>query len=294
VWTGAICVARGAPHSPAPPLTRTALRARHSSLVAQLVHRTFPSNGLACIGLSAALPRSQLDLARDVATHIGMPLREIATKEGNVPEYVANKGNSCFYCKTELYTTLNNLARGLQSSDMDDGGQRQVVMFNGTNADDRRDPTRLGLVAADNFSVASPLSDMTKDEVRQVSRELGLPNWNHAASPCLRSRLAFNVEATALHLAAVESAERITREQLTLFPEDNLRVRMLAGQRVAIEVDSARVEMAVAAVEALIPLFAEAGLPTKVRTHPTLRLARAHQIPCSTSSGGLPRSALAA
>lgn len=82
-------------------------------------------------------------------------------------------------------------------------------------------------VAQDNFSVASPLSDMTKDEVREVSRELGLPNWNFAASPCLRSRLALNVEATANHLAAVETAEEIVRKKLELTPSDNLRVRMV-------------------------------------------------------------------
>ena len=97
-----------------------------------------------------------------------------------MPEYVANAGNSCYYCKTELYSTLNKLADDLQQSG-DAAGSRQVepwlccrafvagpplrvlrllltctarhgtvqvVMFNGTNADDRRDPTRLGLKAA--------------------------------------------------------------------------------------------------------------------------------------------------
>jgi PP-loop superfamily ATP-utilizing enzyme len=69
-------------------------------------------------------------------------------------------------------------------------------MFNGTNSDDRQDKTRLGLVAADNFGVASPLAGLSKDEVRALAKEMELENWNHAASPCLRSRLAFGVEAT--------------------------------------------------------------------------------------------------
>ena len=133
--------------------------------------------------------------------------------------------------------------------------------------------------------MASPLADLTKDEVREASRELGLPNWNFAASPCLRSRLALNVEvsqpvgvhfalvldsaggcdqATERHLAAVETAEEIVRRELSLTPEDNLRVRMvrrcpspsqhpapltprrlqLAGRRVAIEVDNRLVDQA--------------------------------------------------
>ena len=65
----------------------------------------------------------------------------------------------------------------------------------------------------ENFSVASPLADLTKDEVREASRELGLPNWNFAASPCLRSRLALNVEVSqpvGVHFALVlDSAGRL-------------------------------------------------------------------------------------
>ena len=113
-----------------------------SSLVAKLVHTEFPHNSIACIGLSAALPKSQLAIARDVAAHVGIPLREVATKvpthprtrthaptlpptavadwaegscalqEGEVEEYVANAGKSCFYCKSQLYSTLQGVADG--------------------------------------------------------------------------------------------------------------------------------------------------------------------------------------
>jgi PP-loop superfamily ATP-utilizing enzyme len=86
-------------------------------------------------------------------------------QEGDTPEYVANAGNSCFYCKTELYSTLQAVADELMGESPESevragpvaaapnpAGLRvagfQVVMFNGTNADDRQDPTRLGLVAA--------------------------------------------------------------------------------------------------------------------------------------------------
>jgi PP-loop superfamily ATP-utilizing enzyme len=81
-----------------------------SSTVAALVHRAFPHNSSACIGLSAALPSVQLDLARRVSAFIGIPLVEVETKEGVVPEYIANKGDSCFHCKTSLYGTLEDIA----------------------------------------------------------------------------------------------------------------------------------------------------------------------------------------
>lgn len=81
-----------------------------SSLVAQLVHRAFPGNSRACIGVSAALPQAQLRLARTIASHIGIPLREVPTAEGQDPGYIANRGESCFHCKSHLYSTLEALA----------------------------------------------------------------------------------------------------------------------------------------------------------------------------------------
>ena len=122
--------------------------------------------------------------------------------------------------------------------------QTGVVLFNGTNGDDAQDPTRVGLIAATNFQVASPLSDLTKDQVREVAHLLSLPNHSHAASPCLRSRLALGVHATQDHLHAVEEAERIVRTKLNLNVEHNLRVRLLSGGRSAVEIDLELLESA--------------------------------------------------
>ena len=97
------------------------------------------------------------------------------------------------------------------------------------------DPTRVGLLAAKNFSVLSPLINLTKTEVRLLSAHLSLPNHAHSASPCLRSRLAFGVEATELHLKRVERAEEFVRRVLDVSMEEDLRVRMLSGQRGMIE-----------------------------------------------------------
>jgi PP-loop superfamily ATP-utilizing enzyme len=113
-------------------------------------------------------------------------------------------------------------------------------LYNGTNLDDLQDSTRVGLVAAQNFHVKSPLQQITKHQVRVAAKHLNLPNWNAAASPCLRSRLALGVKATQHHLQMIEQAERFIRSALLkekLHAASNMRVRMLTNQRAMIEVD---------------------------------------------------------
>lgn len=98
----------------------------------------------------------------------------------------------------------------------------------------------MGLKAAHNFQVRSPIDHLTKAEVRSLARALGLPNWRHAASPCLRSRLALGVPALEAHLRRVEAAENAVRGLLRteLQVHHNLRVRLLSGGRGAVELDA--------------------------------------------------------
>jgi PP-loop superfamily ATP-utilizing enzyme len=248
-----------------------------SSLVAALVKRAFPTNSFACIGLSASLPSAQLTLAREVAAYIGIPLKEVTTTEGDAPEYVANRGLSCFHCKTHLYTALQTVAAEAQNYRQEINDARAITMtdttaaaaaeareensdpsvvvtlFNGTNAEDRQDPTRVGLKAARDFRVRSPIDHLSKNEVRALAKALGLPNWQHAASPCLRSRLALGVPAVEEHLQKVEAAEGLVRATLgggvsgaagLLGVHHNVRVRLLAQGKAVIEVDEELLEMA--------------------------------------------------
>ena len=210
-----------------------------SSLVAWLVYQVFGEEAIACLGISAALPAEQRSLAQEVAAVIGLTFTEIETQEGEEAGYVANAGQACFYCKTTLYSTLDTLC---QSMLLRFEGQGDVVLFNGTNLDDRADETRVGLKAANNFNVMSPLDNLTKDQVRTLAREVGLPNWNYAASPCLRSRLQYGVEATPARLQRVERAESVVRHFLALSPSDNMRVRTLTGEVAMIEVDAAHLD----------------------------------------------------
>lgn len=247
-----------------------------SSLAAALVYQTFqdhlktPSSSvddlkdphrrgsvLAVLGVSPSLPDRQLQLARNVASTIGIKLQEVKTTEGSDETYIANKGQACFVCKNHLYSALEAVSQTAAEAAVTSASQN-VILYNGTNANDTQDPTRLGLIAASNFKVKSPLIHITKDEVRRAARHLGLPNWDYAASPCLRSRLALGVEATAQHLQAVNRAEERVKSMLQWKEQMDMRVRMLSGKRAMIELDHSFLsEKGVAEVQTILQ---ESGL----------------------------------
>ncbi|VEU42949.1 unnamed protein product [Pseudo-nitzschia multistriata] len=231
-----------------------------SSLAAALVHETLRTSSpgayaseraTAVLGLSPAVPLEQELLAREVAAHIGIALETVRTTEGSDDLYVANDGRACLACKTHLYDNLRSIADRYLPSGASGGGSgnahgnahgnalTDVLLYNGTNAEDLDDPTRLGLVAASDFGVRSPLSHLSKASIRSIARHyFGLPNWDRAAAPCLRSRLAVGVLATEEHLRRVGAAEAFVKREL--HPWDHrrgLRVRVLAGNRAMIEVE---------------------------------------------------------
>lgn len=233
-----------------------------SSVAAALIHRVASSsiptlssnvydseNVTAVLGLSPAVPMDQRKLAEDVASVIGVTLEQISTTEGTDEVYVANDGRACLACKTHLYDNLKTIAEQYCAIEPKEGQSIiDTILYNGTNADDLKDPTRLGLIAANDFAVRSPLSGLSKDLVRAVGRHLGLPNWDYAASPCLRSRLAVGVTATSDRLKNVGAAEAFVREELGKEQSDgtwdvrrSLRVRILSKNRAMIEVDEDKI-----------------------------------------------------
>src|SRR6266516_248417 len=123
---------------------------------------------VAAIGRSASYPQAQWAAARAVAEQFDVPLVEVATRELEDPNYLANPTNRCFFCKTELWSRLLPEARapGL------------AVVCDGTNAEDLREH-RPGYAAGKQAGIRSPLAEigMTKSEIRAAARELGLPTW---------------------------------------------------------------------------------------------------------------------
>lgn len=193
-------------------------------------------NVLAVTGKSDSVPSWMEDTAREVAERFGIPWLEVPTDEVGDPRYAANPSNRCYFCKTELWGKLGEVARGR--------GLR--VVLDGSNADDVGDH-RPGAAAAAENGVRSPLLEagLTKAEIREWSRELGLPTWDQPAAPCLASRLPYGLAVTPERLRQVERAE------------SGLRALGFRDFRVRHHGDVARLEVAAAERARVAPLRAE-------------------------------------
>jgi uncharacterized protein len=202
-----------------------------SAYLAAIAVETLGSkNALAIIGRSASLAGSEEDHAAAVARDIGIAVLEAKTGELSDPRYAANPTNRCYFCKSVLWDTLLPLAR--------EHGFETLV--DGTNADDLHD-YRPGGRAALEQGVQSPLAatGLTKDEIRERSRERGWSWWNRPSSPCLASRLPYGMAVTPERLEQVERAESALR---ALGITGNLRVRH-HGQLAKVEIDRALVDV---------------------------------------------------
>jgi uncharacterized protein len=157
---------------------------------------------LGVIADSASLPRQSLKDALELAKSLGAPVEVVATDELQDERYSSNPINRCYFCKAELFTKLDSLAR--------ERGYAAIAY--GENADDMRQ-VRPGRLAAEQFQVIAPLRDagLTKAEIRELSRELGLPTADAPAQPCLSSRIPHGTPVTTEALAMIERGEALVR-----------------------------------------------------------------------------------
>jgi len=159
-------------------------------------------NVLACIAVGPSLAQSQYKQAVELAKSIGAALQKIETHELSDKRYARNKADRCFHCKMHLYKQLTELAK-----------KRNLgAVICGGNLDDEKD-FRPGNRAADIFGVRAPLAEakLSKEDIRQLSRELNLSTADMPASPCLASRIAYGLEVTAERLKQIENAEDFLR-----------------------------------------------------------------------------------
>ena len=173
-----------------------------SAYLAWAATRALGDRALCITAESASYPEHHRQLAVAVAEQAGLRHEFVRTAELSRPEYRANPVDRCYYCKDELFSTLTALA-----------GERGIAMVvDGSNADDRGD-YRPGRKAAREFGVLSPLdeADLTKDEIRILSRAAGLSTWDEPASACLSSRIPYHSEVTDEKLRMIEHAETALR-----------------------------------------------------------------------------------
>jgi uncharacterized protein len=174
-----------------------------SAFLAATAYRVLGSKMLAVLADSPSLARRDLEQASAFARSLGMPLHVVKTDELDRPDYARNDANRCFYCKDELFRTLEAL-----------GGKLGFIhIAYGMNADDTRD-YRPGQRAAAEHAVLAPLAEagLAKSEVRALARAAGYPLWDRPAAPCLASRVEYGRAVTPEVLEQVERAEESLRQ----------------------------------------------------------------------------------
>ncbi len=169
-----------------------------STLLLQVARNVLKDRVIAVTGKSPTYPEKECEEARKLAKQIGVKHLTVITEELEQREYSDNPPNRCYYCKRELFLKLLAIARqeGLE------------WIADGTNWDDLKDH-RPGRIAAEELGVRSPLCEarLTKEDIRALSRELGLPTWNKPPQACLASRIPYGTTITAPKLERISQAE---------------------------------------------------------------------------------------
>ncbi len=173
-----------------------------STLVLKVAVQELGDRAIGVTAVSPSLPSGELDEAQDLAQRLGARFSALETHEVDDPHYQANTEARCYYCKREVYAEIIAFARtqGIQH------------VADGLNLDDLSD-RRPGRRAAEEHGVRSPLAEvgLSKAEVRDLSRQLGLPTWDKPSLACLSSRIPYGVPVTRQALSQIDQAEQVVR-----------------------------------------------------------------------------------
>ncbi len=210
-----------------------------STFLLSVAHGELGARAVALTALSPSIPKGEVDEAVALAARIGARHLTVASNELANPSYAGNPVDRCYFCKTELFDLCEQKRAELGLA----------AVLDGFNADDRKD-VRPGHVAAREHRVRSPLAEagLTKDEIRALSHELGLPTWDKPQMACLASRIPYGTAVTSERLGQIGSAEA------------SLRALGLRQFRVRYHGDVARLEVAAAEY----PRFHDEGFRSEV------------------------------
>lgn len=170
-----------------------------STFLVKVAHEVLGDKVIAVTATSSTYPERELKEAIKYAKNIGIKHLIISSEELDIEGFASNPKNRCYYCKKELFTKIKAVAKE----------NFVEYVFDGSNLDDNGD-YRPGMQAARELEVISPLKEanLTKEDIRALSKELGLPTWNKPSFACLSSRFPYGKKITIPKLKMVEKAEQ--------------------------------------------------------------------------------------
>jgi pyridinium-3,5-biscarboxylic acid mononucleotide sulfurtransferase len=170
-----------------------------STFLLKVAHDVLGENVIAVTARSSTYPEREFAEASEFIGKLGVKHIVIVSEELEIEGYASNPTDRCYYCKKELFTKIKDIAM--------QNGIKYVA--DGSNIDDLGD-YRPGMRAVKELSVVSPLkeAEMTKDDIRLLSKDMGLPTWNKQPFACLASRFPYGNEITLEKLGMVDKAEQ--------------------------------------------------------------------------------------
>ena len=173
-----------------------------SSYLAVVAHEVLGDRALAVTAESPSYPTHQRNIALEIVRRFGLRHEIIGSNEMEDANYVANPANRCYFCKHELYTKLQTIARE----------RGFYYVLDGNNLDDTGD-YRPGRQAGRELEIRSPLIEagLRKDEIRELSHRCDLSTWDQPASACLSSRIPYGSAVTVEKLRMIDQGEEVLR-----------------------------------------------------------------------------------
>jgi uncharacterized protein len=174
-----------------------------STLLIRVATAELGERALAVIGRSETYPSREFEEAVQLAQEFGTRFLVVNTEETDDLKFRENPPNRCYFCKTELFGKLHGIAK-------EEGIQ---WIADGTILDDLGD-FRPGMKAKSEQQIRSPLLEagFSKNDVRMLARELGIPTWEKPSFACLASRFPYGFGITKENLMKVDSAETLMRD----------------------------------------------------------------------------------